>query len=377
MMKKLIAVLCSFLILFTLMSAGKKQEEALAASSYILIESNTKTVLEECNSSKRLNAGYLNKLMALLIIAEDIASGEYTLDTELTASQSVSGIKGSVVWLEPGDKMNVEELLKSVIIGNANDALSVLAERSSGSVDEFVMQMNSRAFDLGLRNTAYFSLYGYYDEREYTTAYDIAIICSELSKYDFLQPYFKTWRDFVRNGTVELVNENTLSRTYQYHAGFKAVHSEESGYCIAECGKNESGTAFISVVLGAESDDDSFKKAKQLINSGFSNYKVTDSYFPDEMFKPIRVKNGEESAVEPILAKQGNIVVPKGTTSLRIICVFPEYLNAPIKKGQKIGTAAFFNGKKIVFETDVIVKNDVKKISFGFILKKMLLNMVK
>ena len=377
MMKKLIAVLCSFLILFTLMSAGKKQDEALAASSYILIESNTKTVLEEYNSSKRLNAGYLNKLMALLIIAEDIASGKYTLDTELTASQSVSGIKGSVVWLEPGDKMNVEELLKSVIIGNANDALSVLAERSSGSVDEFVMQMNSRAFDLGLRNTAYFSPYGYYDEREYTTAYDIAIICSELSKYDFLQPYFKTWRDFVRNGTVELVNENTLSRTYQYHAGFKAVHSEESGYCIAECGKNESGTAFISVVLGAESDDDSFKKAKQLINSGFSNYKVTDSYFPDEMFKPIRVKNGEESAVEPILAKQGNIVVPKGTTSLRIICVFPEYLNAPIKKGQKIGTAAFFNGKKIVFETDVIVKNDVKKISFGFILKKMLLNMVK
>lgn len=377
MMKKLIAVLCSFLILFTLMSAGKKQEEALAASSYILIESNTKTVLEEYNSSKRLNAGYLNKLMALLIIAEDIASGKYTLDTELTASQSVSGIKGSVVWLEPGDKMNVEELLKSVIIGNANDALSVLAERSSGSVDEFVMQMNSRAFDLGLRNTAYFSPYGYYDEREYTTAYDIAIICSELSKYDFLQPYFKTWREFVRNGTVELVNENTLSRTYQYHAGFKAVHSEESGYCIAECGKNESGTAFISVVLGAESDDDSFKKAKQLINSGFSNYKVTDSYFPDEMFKPIRVKNGEESAVEPILAKQGNIVVPKGTTSLRIICVFPEYLNAPIKKGQKIGTAAFFNGKKIVFETDVIVKNDVKKISFGFILKKMLLNMVK
>lgn len=377
MIKKLIIVLCPFLILFSLISAGKKNEDDTAASSYILIESNTKTVLEEYNSCKRLNAGYLNKLMSLLIIAEDISSGEYTLDTELTTSQSVSGIKGSVVWLEPGDKMNVEELLKSVIIGNANDALTVLAERSAGSADEFVMRMNSRAFDLGLRDTAYFSPYGYYDEREYTTAHDIAIICSELSKYDFLQPYFKTWRDFVRNGTVELVNENTLARTYQHHAGFKAVHSEESGYCIAECGKNEDGTAFISVVLGAESDDDSFKKAKQLINSGFSNYKVTDSYFPDEMIKPIRVKNGEESAVELILAKQGNIVVPRGTNSLRIICVFPEYLNAPIKKGQKIGTAVFYNGKKVVFETDVIVKNDVKKISLGFVLEKILVNMTK
>lgn len=376
-MKKIIVLSCLFLVLLSLISAGKKNEKDPVVSSYILIESNTKTVLEEYNSCKRLNAGYLNKLMALLIIAEDIAAGEYTLDAELTASQSVSGIKGSVVWLEPGDKMNVEELLKSVIIGNANDALIVLAECSAGSVDEFVMEMNSRAFELGLRDTAYFSPYGYFDEREYTTAYDIAIICSELLKYDFLQPYFKIWRDFVRNGTVELVNENTLSRTYQYHFGFKSAHSEESGYCIAECGKNEEGTAFISVVLNAESDDDSFKKAKQLLNNGFSNYKVTDSYFPDEMIKPIRVKNGEESAVELILAKQGSIVVPRGTNSLRIVCVFPEYLNAPVKNGQKVGTAVFYNGKKIVFETDVIIKNDVKKISLGFVLEKILLNMTK
>ncbi len=377
MIKRITAIFCSLLILCTLISAKEKEDGFSEDMSYILIEANTKTVLEEHKSHERINAGYMNKLMALLIIAEDIESGKYTIETELTASQSVSGTKGSLVWLEPGDKMNVEELLKGVIIGNANDALTVLAERSAGSCDEFVMQMNSRAFDLGLRDTFYFSPHGYYDEREFTTAHDIAIICSELAKYDFLQPYFKTWRDFVRDGTVELVNENTLARTYQLHVGFKATHSEKTGYCIAEGGKNESGTSFISVVLGAESDDDSFKKSKQLINGAFSNYKVTDSYFPDEMIKPIKVKNGEESAVELMLDKQGSIVVPKGTDSLRIVCVFPEYINAPAEKGQKVGTAVFYNGKKIVFETDIIVKNDVKKISFGYVLKKILLNMTK
>lgn len=377
MKKRITAIFCSLLILCTLISAKEKEDGFSADMSYILIEANTKTILEEHKSNERINAGYMNKLMALLIIAEDIESGKYTIETELTASQSVSGTKGAVVWLEPGDKMNVEELLKGIIIGNANDALTVLAERSAGSCDEFVMHMNSRAFDLGLRDTIYFSPQGYYDEREFTTAHDIAIICSELAKYDFLQPYFKTWRDFVRDGTVELVNENTLARTYQLHVGFKATHSEESGYCIAEGGKNESGTAFISVVLAAENEDDSFKTVKHLISDAFSNYKVTDSYFPDEMIKPIKVKNGEDSAVELMLDKQGSIVVPRGTDSLKIVCVFPEYINAPVEKGQRVGTAVFYNGKKLVFETDIIVKNNVKKISFGFVLKKILLNMAK
>lgn len=273
--------------------------------------------------------------------------------------------------------MSVDELLKSVIIGNANDALAVLAERSCGDIDSFVMEMNSRAFDLGLRDTAFFSPYGFYDEREYTTAYDIAVICTELKKYDFLSPYFKTWRDFVANEQVELVNENTLSRTYQRHCGFKASHSDNSGYCIAECGSSDDGTAFIAVVLGAENDDVSFGNAKRLINSGFSDYKVTDSYFPDEMIKPVKVKNGVESAVELGLAEQGSIVVPRGTSSLSMVSVIPDYLDAPLSKGDRVGRAAVYNGKNLVFETDIIVKNDVNKLTFCFLLRKVLLNITE
>lgn len=377
MKKILLLFICFFFGGISVVPHEKKKKDLPLPSSYVLMECRTGTVLQEHNSRERLNVGYLSKLMALLLIAEDIEAGEYSLDTELTASQSVYGMKGSVVWLEPGDKMTVEDLLKSVIIGNANDALTVLAEYSCTDIDSFVMKMNSRAFDLGLRDTAFYSPYGFYDQREYTTAYDLAVICSRLWEYDFLLPYFKTWRDFVAGEQVELVNENTLSRTYQRHSGFKASHSDQSGYCIAECGSSDDGTAFVAVILGAESEDVSFDTAKRLINSGFSDYKVTDSYFPDEMIKPVKVKNGIESAVELGLAEQGNIVVPRGTSTLNMVSVIPDFLVAPVSKGERVGKAAVYNGNNLVFETDIIVKKDVKKLTFPFLLKKVLLNITE
>jgi len=356
------------------------QEENVSADDlpcFVLIEADTGTVLEENNSERRINTGYLTKLMSLLIIAEDIQTGKFRLTDELTASESVKDTKGAVIWLEQGDRMSAEELLKAVIIGNANDALTVLAENCCENTDEFVKRMNSRAFDLGLHNSAFFSPYGYYDEREYSSAHDIAIICSELSRYEFLTPYFSTWRDFVKSGTVELVSENTLSRSYERHIGFKACHSDYSGYCIAEGGRNEEGITYIAVVLGAESDDVSLGKAKKLVNKGFSDYKITATMFPDDMLMPVKVRNGEDFAVEISLKNQSTLVIPKGVSELRNITVIPDFLDAPVKSGQKIGTVGFYNGDTLVCETDIITKSEVKKLSFSFIFKKMMLNMLK
>lgn len=346
-------------------------------SAYILIEAGTKTVLEEYNSDEKLNAGYLTKLMALLLIAEDMETGRYSADTVLTASQSVYNTKGAVIWLEPDDKLTVDELLKGVVIGNANDAMTVLAENSEGTVENFTARMNSEAFDFGLRNTAFYSPYGYYDEREYTTAHDLAIICSRLAKYNFMTEYFSVWRDFIREGKTELVNENIFARTYDKHIGFKAAHSDESGYCIAEGGRSDDGTTYISVVLGAADEDTSFSTAKKLLKTGFSDYKVTAFGFPDELLRPVDVKNGVDSAVEICLKSQDTIVVPKGVTQLSDSVVIPEYLEAPLEKGQKIGTAAFYNGDTLVYETDIIVKNDVERLSYEYIFKKMLSDFIK
>lgn len=380
MLKKIIktgaaVLIAAIMVKFSLPFLPVYADEAELA--YILIETGTGTVLEEHNSDMHMNAGYLSKLMSLLLIAEDIETGKFSFDDELTAPQSVYGTKGSVIWLEPGDKLTVDELLKGAVIGNANDAITVLAERSEGSLEAFTARMNSRAFDLGLRNTAFYSPHGYYDEREYTTAHDIAVICSELAKFDFMQSYFKTWRDFIREGQTELVNENTLARTYEQHIGFKASHSDQSGYCIAEGGESEDGTSYIAVVLGAADEDMSFSTAKQLVKKGFSDYRVTVPGFLDELLRPVRVKDGVDMAVEVGLRSQSTIVIPRGVSELSNVIVMPEYVSAPVEKGQKIGTAAFYNGDTLVYETDIITKSNVEKLSYGYIFKKMLLNLIE
>ncbi len=345
--------------------------------SYILIEAGTGTVLEEQNAYTERNAGYLSKLMMLLIAAEDIETGKYSLQTEIKAPQAVSGLKGSVVWLEPGDSMTVEELLKSVIIGNANDAAAALAVRSEQSVENFVSRMNSEAFDMELRNTAFYSPQGYYNEKEYTTAYDMAKICAALTEYEFLEPYFKTWRDFVKNETVELVNENTLSRNYDRHIGFKASHSDESGYCVAEGARSEDGTTYIAVVLGAPDEETALSTAKKLVKKGFSDYRVTVPGFLDELLMPVKVRKGVDSAVEVGLHSQSTVVIPKGISELSNVIVMPAYVSAPVKKGQKVGVAAFYNGDTLVYETPIIAKNSVEKLSYSYILKKMLLKVIE
>ncbi|NLT09248.1 MAG: D-alanyl-D-alanine carboxypeptidase [Ruminococcus sp.] len=372
-MRRLVLLAAALLIGGTFLSAKPvNDDDALLSGIYVLMEPETRTVLEEKDCHKRCNAGYLSKLMALLLIAEDIDSGRLSLTEELTASETVYGTKGAVVWLSPGDNMTVDELIKSAAVGNANDAITVLAEHSAGSIEEFTARMNAAAFDLGLRDTAFFSPYGYYDEREHTTAYDMAVICSELLEHETVMPYFSIWRDHVKSGQTELVNENTLSRTYDLHCGFKACHSDEAGYCIAECGKNDKGEKYIAVVLGSPDQDTSFHTAKTLIRSGFSGYRMTASAFPEDALRPVSVRNGEAAAVELGLAENSDLVVPKGESRLRIVTVLPEYLEAPLSAGQLVGKAAFFNGKELVFETDVIVKNDVNKLTFRFILEKIM-----
>lgn len=372
----LAALILTAAILLPIRADAGNEIDTDKIGAYVLMEAGTGTVLEEYNGDAELFCGSLSKLMTLLLAAEDIETGKYTADRELTVSQTVEGIGGAIVWLRPGDKMTVDELLKSVVIGNANDAAAVLAEASERTVEQFVMRMNSEAFDIGLRNTAFLSPYGSYDEREHSTAHDIAVICSRLARYEFLRPYFCTWMDRVRGGLTEVVSENTLTRTYDSHIGFKACHSAESGYCIAEAGRNENGTTYIAVVLGAEDEDAALGTARKLLRRGFSGYKVTAADFPDEMLMPVKVSRGEETAVELMLGRRHEAVVDRGGAELSSISVIPAYLTAPVKRGQKVGTAAFYQGKTLVCETDIIVKNNVKKLTWKFVAKKMLFNML-
>ena len=229
--------------------SASAEETEIPAAAYVLMEAETGTVLLESNGDAPFSCGTMAKLMTALLTAEQLTSGSWTLETELTAGEEVSEISGAVIWLVPGEKMTVSDLLKGLIIGNAGDAAAMLAVGISGDAASFVMEMNARAFDLGMRSTRFDAPQGSNAETQYTTAADLARLCRALSEYDVLTPYFQTWREFLRGEETELVNENTFARTDDTSIGFKACHTEADGWSIA-AGAERKQMKCIAVVLG-------------------------------------------------------------------------------------------------------------------------------
>ncbi len=342
----------------------------------LLMEAETGVVIKHSGGYDKVPQGTMNKLMTVLLAAEEIESGTISMDSILITSQNANTQKGAVIWLMSGENITVEELLKAVIIGNANDASMVIAEEIGGSEEEFVGMMNARAFELEMRNTVFMNAAGYDCDGQYSSAYDIALLCRELLKHEFLYEIMNTWIDNVRGGQTEIVNENKLVRTYDGIIGLKASHSEKSGYCLALAAER-GGKRYISVVMGCSDENERFSIGKSLMSDGFSFFKVTTPSFSGEFIKPISVRGGLDRAVEITAENLEELVVPEGNGEISTVILIPEYLDAPIKKGQRIGVVGFYNGDTLLYETNLITQNEVKKISFASSLDVFLHNLYK
>lgn len=342
----------------------------------VLTEATTGTVISGENESVRVPQGTLPKLMTILLTAEEIECGNLSFDTIITAGAEVENQPGAVIWITKGEEITVDDLLKAVIVGNANDAAAVLAAYIGKTEKDFVGMMNARAFELGMRDTVYKSPGGTDQYGEYTTASNMAILARELLKYDFLTDYFVVWTDTVRGGQTEVVNENRLVRSYDGLTGMKASHSEKSGFCLVlTAEKNDN--AFISVVLGCDDKDERFNIGKSLLASGFSSYKVTTPAFSDEFLKPIRVHGGVDKAVQIQAGELNELVIPKNSGELSTAVMIPEYVEAPVRKNQIIGKIGFYNGDTLIYETDLVASQSVEKISIKKALEKYLYIMYK
>ena len=380
-MKRYAALLCCGVLLFWWLLSGSPaavsaaEEPEIPAAAYALLEAETGTVLRESHGSDRLPCGAMAKLMTALLAAEQLEQGAWTTDTVLTATDAVTGTKGAVIWLTAGEEMTVGDLLKGLIVGNANDAAVVLAAAAAGDTKQFVMDMNARAFDLGMRDTWFTSPQGDTDT-SYTTAADLGRLCCALAKKTALQPYFRTWRDFLRGEATELVNENTFSRTDETSIGFKACHSEAEGWSIA-AGARRNGMQCVAVVLGCGDTDSRFTLAKQLLRKGFAGWKVVQPQLSGEFLYPVQVRGGVERAV---LAESGplkGLVVPRSCTELETVMVLPRFVQAPVRKGQKLGHAAFYQGNTLLYETDVAAADAVPVRDFWDALYQITVKMLK
>ena len=382
-MRNLIAmrIICTFLAIITVMlniqiGTGAEQEKKYLFCE-VLIEASGGVVIDGQNEETPVPVGTMAKLMTVLLAAEKVESGELSLDDKLKTSTFANSMQGAQIWLMPGEEITVDELFKGVIIGNANDAAAVLAEKVSGSAEKFTELMNIRAAELGMKNTAFTNFNGYYDDSEQiSTAKDIALLCAKLAEYDFLKKYFTCWRDFVRDGQAELVNVNTLVRSYDGIAGFKAGYTESSGYCAA-AGAERDGIMYISVVLGCGDEDISLSEAKRLMNMGFSGYKVFVPEIPDDVPAGIPVKGGMVQSIPVEYGAVKSVVLPNGaanSVSTRIIIA--DFVYAPVEKGDKVGEIQFLRDNRMMFAVDICAAESAEKINIqkalGIIIKKLL-----
>ena len=379
--RKITAAFTAFVIVFftfgkVVYCDNENKDTAFKDKCVVMIEASTKKVLYDYNSQIKVPIGTMNKLMTVLLTAEAIDRGDIALDKTVKASSYVNSLKGASIWLMPGEGMSVSDLLKGVIIGNANDASAALAEAVSSTEDDFVTLMNQRATELGMKNTVYTNCNGYYDDdKQISTAYDIALLCAELSKHDFLQPYFTTWLDYVRGTETELVNANTLVKNFNGIIGFKAGYTKNCHNFIA-AGAERNNVTYITVLLNYSDKDEMFSSAKSFLNSGFANYQLIKPDIPKEMPVRIKVKNGIDDETDIIVSDMQNIVIPNGSfNNVKYSISLPDYIFAPLKKGDKAGEIQYFLGDKLLFKCDIIIKNDTEEITafkaFIILLKKM------
>ena len=350
--------------------------EKMPAKSIAVAECTTGQMLYEKNADEPLPISHLAKLMLLLLTAEKLEDGSLSMDDIVTVSANANEMPAPQVWLDKSEKISVEELIKALTVGNANDAAVALAEHIYGNTDSAVYEMNCKAKLLDMQNTAFSDVCGI-DVSTVSSTSDIVKLAAEFVKYDILTPYFCSWLDYIRDGKAELVNRNRLVRSYKGITGMKACGSENAGECGVFTAEKR-GMKIAVVVLGCDSRDNLEDIAKNLIDSCYDCFSVYIPEVDDEMTKDLPVEGGEKRTVPVTFGEMTPVLIKKGSSKdfdVEMTC--EEVLKAPIKKGKCCGKLVVRDGEDTVFQADLLTNESVKEISFAFCLRKMLLYFLK
>ena len=374
-MKKIISILLSAVLMLCVLPAVRAEGLDVPAPSAILMDAATGTVLYEKNADEKLPPASVTKIMTLLLVMEALDSGSIGWGDMVTASETAAAKGGSQVYLEVGEQMSMDEMLKSVVVSSANDCATALAEHVAGSEAAFVEIMNARAAELGMENTHFVNCTGLDDgenaSEHLTTARDIAIMSRELLTHEEIKKYTTIWMDTVRNGQFGLSNTNKLVRFYEGTTGLKTGYTSTAGHCLSASAERD-GMELIAVVLHCESSTDRFRSAKALLDYGFANYALADTR-PEEPLQPIRVILGEESTLTPVLQQTAPILIEKGElagiTKTVTLC---QEVEAPVAAGQQLGTLTLSTSTRTLAEIPIIAPQAIEKLTLWELAARLL-----
>ncbi len=345
------------------------------AKSAILLEPYTGKILYEQNSDEKLAPASITKVMPLLLVMEALERGDLTLETVVNASEHACSMGGSQIWLEPGEGMTVDDLLKATVIASANDACVALGEAIAGSEEGFVALMNERAKELGLNNTHFVNCTGLDAEGHLTSAHDVAVMSAELIKFPLIKKYSTVWMDTLRDGKSELVNTNKLVRFYAGTTGLKTGTTSNAKYCLSATAERD-GMELVAVVLAGESSNDRFSGAKKLLDYGFANYsfRELDGELKEQT---VGVKKGVKKTVDISCNEKVSILLPKNSKDkITRKTELKENITAPVKKGDTLGYVNVYNGDEQIGRLPITAKEDVERVTLWVTLRWILYGML-
>ncbi len=342
----------------------------LYAKSAALYASNGQE-LYSYNADAPLQPASVTKIMTMLLTMEALDRGEVTLDTMITGSDYACSMGGTQIWLEPGEQLSLNDMLKAIAVGSANDCAVAVAEHLAGTEGAFVERMNARALELGCTQTQFINANGLdgIGQKTMTSAHDLALISCELLKHPKILEYTGIWMDTIRDGKFALANTNKMLKSYKGLTGLKTGYISEAGFCISATAERD-GLCLVAIVMAAPTKENRMADATALLNYGFANFIAYTP--PSDILEPIPVTLGDADFVQPVLEHEGALIMEKTKAGeLETSLELPESVNAPVEAGQKLGELKIMSGGEIVLTAPVVAKESVNSKTFGGIISEL------
>ncbi|KTD41203.1 D-alanyl-D-alanine carboxypeptidase family protein [Legionella parisiensis] len=335
----------------------------LNAKAYILIDVYSGKIIAEKNSEERLPPASLTKMMTLYVLSNALHHEQIHLTDNVRVSRDAWKIGGSRMFIKEGQQVPVEDLLKGIIVDSGNDACIAMAEHVGGTENSFTDLMNQQAQNLGMKNSHFTDSTGLPDPNLYTTAKDLAILGRALI-IDFPQ-YYDWYKQkwFTYNG-IRQPNRNRLLWRDNQVDGIKTGHTNEAGFCLVSSAKRDN-MRLLAVVLGEPSDSSRADDSEKLLNYGFRFFETHQLYKSGQSISELPLYKGQVDKISIGLNEDQYITIPTGQYQrLNISTKIPSFVEAPIKKGDKIGDLVVQFDNNVVLTRPLYALQDVEPGGF-------------
>jgi D-alanyl-D-alanine carboxypeptidase (penicillin-binding protein 5/6) len=272
----------------------------------------------------------------MILIMEAIDNGSLTLEEKIRTSEYAASMGGSQIFLETGEEMTAEEMLKGIAIASGNDASVAMAERIAGSEESFVKMMNDKAKELGLKDTNFVNPTGLPAENHYSTAHDMALMAKELLKYELITKFTSVYEDYLRQDTDKkfwLVNTNRLVKFYPGVDGLKTGYTSEAKYCLTATAKKDNMRVIVSKV---------------------------------------KISKGSSKFVDVVTSESISVLTKKGETIDDVTqeIILKEDVKAPIQKGDQLGQLLLKKGEKVIVDSPIVASENVDMANWWQLFKR-------